>query len=32
MAYAVKVPMLKRMTDSLEDLWWKVLDLPETTP
>lgn len=27
-----KIPVLKRMTDSLEELWWQVLDPPETTP
>lgn len=32
MAYFDKIHVLKRASDSLEDLWWRILDPPETTP
>lgn len=32
MAYFDKIPVLKRVSDSLDDLWCRILDPPETTP
>ena len=32
LGYFDKMPALKRASDSLEDLWWRILDPPDTTP
>lgn len=32
LAQVVKVPVLRRVADSVGDFWWRVLDPPDTTP